>query len=152
MAVSFDAPASRPRADPRGDDTLSWKLTCAALVAASFAFTHTPALAAASDYAFEPVAAEVKKGDDVIVAVRLVHKPSGKVVPEAVIIRTRVDMAPDNMADMESPVASAPASEPGVYAFKTDLPMAGRYQLSVAAKVQGEPDTVVGKVVIKAVK
>ena len=40
----------------------------------------------------------------------------------------------------------------GVYAFKTDLPMAGRYQLSVAAKVQGEPDTVVGKVVIKAVK
>jgi hypothetical protein len=61
-------------------------------------------------------------------------------------------MAPDNMADMESPVAAAPASEPGVYAFKTDLPMAGRYQLSVAAKVQGEPDTVVGKVVIKAVK
>jgi hypothetical protein len=53
---------------------------------------------------------------------------------------------------MESPVAPAPASEPGAYAFKTDLPMAGRYLLSVAAKVQGEPETVVGKVVIKAVK
>ncbi len=131
---------------------MSWKLTCAALFAASFAFTHAPAFAAANDYVFEPVAAEVKKGDDVIVAVRLVHKPSGQAVPQAVIIRTRVDMAPDNMADMESPVSAAPASEPGVYAFKTDLPMAGRYQLSLAAKVQGEPETVIGKVVIKAVK
>ena len=45
-----------------------------------------------------------------------------------------------------------PASEPGVYAFKTDLPMAGRYLLSLAAKVQGEPETVVGKVILKAVK
>jgi YtkA-like len=122
------------------------------LVAAFFAFTHTPAFPAAADYAFEPLAAEVKKGDDVIVAVRLVHKPSNKAVPEAVIIRIRVDMAPDNMADMESPVSAAPASEPGVYAFKTDLPMAGRYQLSLAAKVQGEPDTVIGRVIIKAVK
>ena len=109
-------------------------------------------LAAAIDYAFEPVAAELKKGDDVIVAVRLLHKPSGKPVTDAVIVRTRVDMAPDGMAEMESPVAPLPGNEPGVYAFKTDLPMAGRYQLSVAARVQGEPETVVGKVVFKAVK
>jgi hypothetical protein len=69
-----------------------------------------------------------------------------------VIIRTRVDMAPDGMADMQSPVSPLPAGEPGVYAFKTDLPMAGRYQLSIAAKVQGEPETVTGKVVVKASK
>lgn len=110
------------------------------------------AFAAASDYAFEPVKAEMKKGDDVVVAVRLIHKPSGKPVSDAVIIRTRVDMAPDGMAEMESPVAAVPASEPGVYAFKTDLPMAGRYQLSLAAKVQGEPETVTAKIVIKASK
>ncbi len=128
------------------------KFAFAASLAAAVTVTHAPALAAASDYAFEPVAAEVKKGDDVVVAVRLVHKPTGKAVPEAVIVRTRVDMAPDNMAEMESPVSPAAAGEPGVYAFKTDLPMAGRYQLSLAAKVQGEPETVVGKVVIKAVK
>jgi hypothetical protein len=109
-------------------------------------------LAAAIDYAFEPVAAELKKGDDVIVAVRLLHKPSGKPVTDAVIVRTRVDMAPDGMAEMESPVAPLPGSEPGVYAFRTDLPMAGRYQFSVAARVQGESETVVGKVVFKAVK
>jgi hypothetical protein len=107
-------------------------------------------MAAASDYAFEPVTAEMKKGDDVVVAVRLIHKPTGKPVPGAVIIRTRIDMAPDGMADMQSPVSPQSASEPGVYAFKTDLPMAGRYQISVAAKVQGEPETVVGKVIVKA--
>ena len=101
---------------------MNWKSTCAALFAASFAFAHARAFAGAKDYVFEPVAAEVKKGEDIVVAVRLLHKPSGKVVPEAVIIRTRVDMAPDNMADMESPVSATPASEPGVYAFKTDMP------------------------------
>jgi hypothetical protein len=121
-------------------------LATAAALAASSAF------AAASDYFFEPVNAEVKKGDDVTVAVRLTNKVTGKPVPDAVIIRTRVDMAPDNMAEMESQVSPVPAQEPGVYAFKTDLPMAGRYQISVAAKVQGEAETVIGKVVIKASK
>jgi hypothetical protein len=110
------------------------------------------ALAGANDYAFEAVQAEMKKGDDVTVALRLVHKPSGKPVADAVIIRTRVDMAPDGMADMVSPVAPLPGKAPGEYAFKTDLPMPGRYLFSVAAKVQGEPETVVGKVVLKAVK
>ena len=75
-----------------------------------------------------------------------------KPVADAVIVRTRVDMAPDGMADMVSPVAQLPATEPGVYSFKTDLPMAGRYLVSIAAKVQGEVETVVGKVIVKAVK
>jgi len=120
--------------------------------AVAMSLTSAASFAAATDYAFEPVAAELKKGDDVIIAVRLLHKPSGQPVTDAVIVRTRVDMAPDGMAEMESPVTPLPGSEPGVYAFKTDLPMPGRYQLSVAAKVQGEPETVVDKVVFKAVK
>ena len=130
---------------------MHWKFLSPAVaaVAATFSF---PALAGSNDYAFEPVAAEFKKGDDVTVALRLVHKPSGKPVADAVIIRTRIDMAPDGMADMESKATPLPEKEPGVYAFKTDLPMAGRYQFSIAAKVQGEPETVVGKVVFKAVK
>jgi hypothetical protein len=127
------------------------KFPFAAIVLA-LSLTSSASLAAASDYAFEAVTAEMKKGDDVTVAVRLVHKPTGKPVADAVIIRTRVDMAPDGMAEMESPVIPLPASEPGVYAFKTDLPMAGRYQLSIAAKVQGEPQTVTGKVIVKASK
>jgi len=120
--------------------------------AVAMSLTSGAALAAAADYAFEPVAAEMKKGDDVVIAVRLLHKPTGKPVSDAVIVRTRVDMAPDGMADMPSPVAPLPGNDPGVYAFKTDLPMAGRYLLSLAVKVQGEPETVVGKVIFKAVK
>jgi len=128
------------------------KITQAAMLAATMTLAGTAAFAAASDYAFEPVNAEMKKGDDVTVAVRLTNKVTGKPVSDAVIIRSRVDMAPDGMADMESPVSAQPAKEPGVYAFKTDLPMPGRYQLSVAAKVQGEAETVTGKVVVKATK
>ena len=79
-------------------------------------------LAGADDYVFEPVHVEVKR-DDPVVAVRLIHKPSGKPVPDAIIIRTRIDMAPDNMADMESPLTPVQSTEPGVYAFRTELTM-----------------------------
>ena len=108
--------------------------------------------AGANDYVFEPVKAEVKRGDDAVVAVRLKHKPTDKPVTDAVIIRTRIDMAPDNMADMASPLTPIPGQEPGVYAFKTELSMAGRWLLCIAAKVQGEPATVVGKVVFRATR
>ena len=131
---------------------MNTKYLLAPAIALTMSLTHAAAFAGAADYAFESVAPEWKKGDDVVVALRLTHKPSGKPVADAVIVRTRVDMGPDNMADMVSPVAAVPSKEPGVYAFKTDLPMAGRYLLSVSAKVQGEPETVVGKVILKAVK
>ena len=128
------------------------KFTRIAALAAMMSLAGSAAFAAASDYAFEPVNAELKKGDDVTVAVRLTNKATGKPVVNAVIFRTRVDMALDGMAEMESPVTPLPVKDPGVYAFKTDLPMAGRYQLTLSAKVQGEAETVTGKVVIKADK
>ena len=123
-----------------------------AAVAATLSLAASAAMAGAGDYTFEPVNPEMKKGDDVTLAVRLTNKQTGKPVSDAVIFKTRVDMAPDGMAEMESPVAPLPSKEPGVYAFKTDLPMAGRYQLSLAAKVQGEAETVIGKVLIRASK
>jgi hypothetical protein len=110
------------------------------------------AFAGANDYVFEPVKAEVKKGDDVVVAVRLKHKATGKPVTSAVIVQTRIDMGPDGMGDMASPLTAMPSNEPGVYAFKTELSMAGRWLLSIAAKVQGEPETVVGKITFRATR
>ena len=127
------------------------KFSTAAL-AATISLAASAAMAGAGDYAFEPVNPEMKKGDDVTLAVRLTNKQTGKPVSDAVIFRTRVDMAPDGMAEMESPVEPLPSKEPGVYAFKTDLPMAGRYQVTLSAKVQGEAETVTGKVIIKAMK
>ena len=49
-------------------------------------------------------------------------------------------------------VAAVPSNEPGVYSFKTDLSMAGRWLLSIAAKVQGEAETVVGKITFRATR
>ena len=110
------------------------------------------ALAGANDYVFEPVKAEVKKGDDVIVSVRLKHKVTGKSVSDAVIVQTRIDMSPDAMGEMASPLTPVPSNELGVYSFKTDLSMQGRWLLSIAAKVQGEPETVVGKITFRATR
>jgi hypothetical protein len=110
--------------------------------ASSFAL---PAKAGADDYTFEPIGPKLQKGDTSL-AVRLVQKSTGKPVADAVIVRSRIDMGPDGMPTMESPLAPEPSSEPGVYGFKANLPMAGHWLLSIAAKVQGEPETVVGKV------
>ena len=111
-----------------------------------------PAFAGANDYVFEPVKAELKKGDDVVVSVRLKHKGTGKPVTDAVIVQTRIDMGPDGMGEMASPLTPVPSNEPGVYSFKTDLSMQGRWLLSIAAKVQGEPQTVVGKIIFRATR
>ena len=123
-----------------------------AALAATLSLAASAAMAGAGDYTFEPVKAEMKKGEDVTLAVRLTDKKTGRPVPDAVIFKTRVDMAPDGMAEMESAVAPLPSKEPGVYAFKTDLPMAGRYQMTLSAKVQGEAETVTGKVIVTATK
>jgi hypothetical protein len=125
---------------------------CTAALAATLALGSSAAIAGAGDYAFEPLAPAMKKGDDVTLSVRLTNKRTGKPVSDAVIFKTRVDMAPDGMAEMESPISPLPSKEPGVYAFKTDLPMAGRYQVTLSAKVQGESETVTGKVVVEATK
>ena len=116
-------------------------LTCAAAASAA---------AAPSDYAFEPVKAEVKGGAGAELAVRLVHKPTAKPVSGAVLFRTRLDMSPDNMGDMVAPLEAMPAGEPGVYRFKAALDMAGRWALKIMAKVPGETATVEGSVVFNA--
>jgi len=123
----------------------------AALVAAIvlFGFGASPAFADIKDYEFQLVKSEAKKGDAEI-AVRLVNKRTGKAVPDAVIAAKRLDMAPDGMAEMATKIDQLSSTEPGVYRFKTNLSMEGRWQLSLGAKVQGETGTVESKLVIKA--
>ena len=111
--------------------------------------TAVPALADVKDYAFELVSSEAKKSDGAEIAVRLFDRATRKPVPDAVIFAKRVDMAPDGMATMDAPIEALPSSEPGVYRFKANLGMAGRWQLSLAAKVQGETGTVESRLVLK---
>jgi hypothetical protein len=128
--------------------TVKLRLLAAAAGMAT-ALAATPAFAGKNDYVFEPVAAEVKIGDGSRLAVRLVHKPSGKPVEGAVIFRTRLDMSPDAMGEMTAKLTPQPPNEPGVYRFNADLTMAGRWALKLMAKVPGESETVEGTVVFK---
>jgi hypothetical protein len=108
------------------------------------------AWATIQDYEFQLIKSEIKKGEAVIV-VRLINKVTGKPVPDAVIFATRLDMAPDGMQEMATKVTPVPSSEPGVYQFKANLSMAGGWQLSLGAKVQGETGSVENKLAIRAV-
>src|SRR5262245_41882237 len=120
---------------------MKWKMSLAAALVTIASSLTTSAFAGANDYAFEPVQPEIKSRNVATVAVRLVHKPSGKPVADAAIVETRLDMSPDGMASMTTKVAPQPSPEPGVYAFKAPLTMAGRWLLSISAKVPSEPET-----------
>jgi hypothetical protein len=121
-----------------------------ALAGLALAPAVSVARAGAGDYAFEPVSREVRNGDGSELAVRLLHKPTGKPVADAVIFRTRLDMSPDGMAAMTAKHEALGASEPGVYRFRANLTMAGNWALKLMTKVQGEPDTIEGSVVFEA--
>ena len=120
----------------------------AGVIATLWVASASPLFAGVQDYEFQLVQNEAKKGD-AIVAVRLVNKRTGKAVSDAVIAAKRIDMAPDGMADMAGRIEQLPSTEPGVYRFKANLSMQGSWQLSLAAKVQGENGTVESKLVLK---
>jgi hypothetical protein len=119
-------------------------------LAALAVLTAAPlARASISDYEFRLVDAQVKIGRPII-AVRLVHKADDKAVTGAVIFAKRLDMAPDDMESMTSAIEPAQSLEPGVYRFKVDLTDEGRWRISLAAKVQGETGTLLGRLVLTA--
>ena len=124
----------------------------AALIAVAIGSASTAALADIKDYKFELVDQTVQAGPDKVITVRLMNTKTGKPVPDAVIFASRLDMTPDGMQEMMTKIVPMPGGEPGTYKFKASFGMAGRWQLSLGAKVQGEPGTVENKFVITAQK
>jgi hypothetical protein len=120
---------------------------CAAVVAAIH-LSVPMAQAAASDFIFvlSEVTYPVRSGT--VLDLRLTDSRTNLPVEGAIIFATRLDMEPDGMATMTSPVVALPVEEPGQYRFSTDLTMAGNWRFSVAAKVQGEAETVQAQIVI----
>lgn len=109
--------------------------------------------AAAADYHFELAGnPESVGGGKSIVAVRLTHTPDKKPVAGAIIIQIRADMGPDGMKEMTAPVKAVLGIEPGIYRFEIEPGMAGGWMLTLAAKVQGEAETVRGSVTVKLAK
>jgi hypothetical protein len=115
-------------------------------------FGTSVARADIKDYEFQLVDQTVQAGPDKIVTVRLMNKKTGAAVPDAVIFTTRLDMTPEGMQEMATKVTAMPGKEPGSYGFKANFSMAGRWQLSLGAKVQGETGTVESKLVVTAQK
>jgi YtkA-like protein len=124
----------------------------AALIGIAMFGAAPAAVADIKDYEFQLVDQTVQAGPDKTITVRLVNKKTGKPVPDAVIFATRLDMAPDGMQEMATKVALVPGGEPGTYSFRAKFSMEGRWQLSLAAKVQGETGTVESKLVVTAQK
>jgi hypothetical protein len=106
------------------------------------------AQAAASDYALVLVETTYPVGSGAALDLRLTDNRTNAPVADAIIFATRLDMEPDGMAGMMSPVAALPFDQPGLYRFAADLTMAGNWRFSIAAKVQGEPETVQAQIVI----
>jgi len=125
----------------------------AAALALTTVAVSTGGWSAAADYRFEVVGKPRPSADGKsIVSVRLVHVSDKKPVPGAIIIQTKADMGPAGMADMTAPVQAVAPKEPGTYLFEIQPGMAGKWMLTLAAKVQGESETVRGSVTVELPK
>jgi hypothetical protein len=125
---------------------MSLRHTTRALAGAAFIATAVlpaaPVRAAPADYRFEIVQVQPAGSGKSNITLRLVHVPDKKPVSDAVIFQSTADMRPDGMPTMTAPVKAMPAPQPGVYLFQVEAGMAGNWALQVAAKVQGETETV----------
>ena len=81
---------------------------------------ESPVRSEITDYEFQLLQSEVKRSEHAFLAVRLIHKPTGHVVPAAVIFTHRLDMAPDAMATMKGRLEATPVHR------TRDLPLEGR--------------------------
>ena len=91
------------------------------------------AFAGANDYVFEPVKAEVKKGDDVVVSVRLKHKTTGKPVDGLKDVRVLTFLSPGIWQKR----AFAKGAGAGVYELNINVPEEGLYMVFVESRSAG---------------
>ena len=120
--------------------------------AADMAMKGPKTAAATADYQYALAGpAKSAGGGKSIVAVRLMH--DGKPVPGAIIIQSRADMGPINMASMTAPIKALGEKPPGTYSFEvSNGPVWNKpdnWALTFAAKVQGVAQTVGGSVTVK---
>ena len=124
----------------------------AVVLAVSTSAVIGAAAAASGDYRFELVQALPAGPGKTTVTVSLVHVPDNKPVAGAVLFESKTDMGPDGMAEMTGKVTPLPADKSGLYRFQIETGMAGKWALNLAAKVQGEAETVRGSVTFQAAK
>ena len=120
--------------------------TLSAVLGATAILFGSIACAKATDYRFEVAQSQGVGEGKTDVAVRLVHASDNKPVADAVIFESKADMGPAGMPNMPGKVTAVPPGEDGLYHFAAQTGMAGKWALHLAAKVQGETETVRGTV------
>ncbi len=103
-----------------------------------------PAHAAATDYMFQVEKTVPAGPGKTNVTLRLIHVPDQKPVEGAIVFEAKADMGPSGMDDMTARVTPQTSDQPGLYKFQTVTGMAGTWELILAAKVQGEAETIRG--------
>lgn len=103
-----------------------------------------------SAYVFSAVSTDIPMEGEAVIDVRLTKSPGETPVENAVFFEIRFDMSPDSMSEMSAQVVHQVSPAPGVYRFAVKPTMAGRWELKLGAKVQGEAETVRGSVVVTA--
>jgi predicted metal-binding membrane protein len=112
----------------------------------------TSTVAAPNDYRFEMFQVQAAGPGKTTVAVRLVHLPDKRPVEGAVILESKTDMGPSGMAEMSGTVTPLSSDQPALYRFLIETGMAGRWQLILGAKVQGETGPVHGAITYDVAK
>ncbi len=128
--------------------------TAAILAAIALLATASSGFGAAKDYQFELAGPSQNGGKGVsVVSVRLLHLPDKRPVSGAIVIETHADMGPIGMGAMAASVKSLPAQPAGTYRFEIQNGAVWKkpdnWALTLAAKVQGEPETVRGSIVVR---
>jgi hypothetical protein len=123
-----------------------------AVIFTTLALVGASGLAAQADYRFELTQTQPAGPGKTTLTIRLVHLPDNKPVAGAVLFDTKADMTPSGMADMAGKVSPLPSDQPGLYRFQVETGMAGKWQLVLGAKVQGETGTVRGTIAYEAAK
>jgi hypothetical protein len=108
--------------------------------------TATLTTAAPNEYRFEAAEVQTLEPGKTTVVVRLVHVQDKKPVEEAVILESKTDMGPSGMGEMSGKVTATTSDQSGLYRFSIETGIAGKWELILTAKVQGEAGPVTGKI------
>lgn len=119
----------------------------AAVLAVATAGLILTACAEAAGFRWQALNPAISTGQNVRIDVRLLD-PGGKPVPANINVSSvRLDMGPDGMANMTTPIRPIASSQTGVASFAADIPMAGRWALTITGKAEGQTEPTTGIVI-----
>ena len=128
---------------------LTHLLCSLALAPALLTGAASVATAAPEDYEFAVLETALAQGDGAILTVAVTDLRTDAPVTDAVIFATRLDMAPDGMATMTTPVLALPSDIPGQYLFQANLGMAGAWRFSIAVHFDAETEVIRREIILR---